>query len=514
MRVMAGWIALTPELPAKLLLGRQVWDCAQHADQWGKRLPELRAPAQVSEPPGPEFVRFLDALESREAWAETIERLTGVYRVLKPHLVDVYAAHLARVNPVYEPPTRRILERCLADERRHVTDGEAVLDALDASAARSGADAGLGAGAPRPAGDLGRRGREPGVSDAPASGGAEPERAARSHAEHVVDRDPPGSRRPRTGGRAHAARSRGVAAQSPVSRVRAGRPCPDRRPARLQDQVRGADHRWWCRRDGPPRTAVLAHPRGGGGPRRGPPRRSSRPRVPSRGGLILFGTVLVANRGEIALRIIRACRKLGIRSVAVYSEADAGALHVRAADQALPIGPAPARESYLSIETRGERRPGGGGGCRPSRIWIPVGELALRRGVPKRRPRVRRASARGPADDGAEDRGAPDGLPGGGSGAARVGRSGRERRGGSGGRGRDRLSGDAEGRGGRRRDRHGARVLGRNALDAAFAAAERRAGVRVRGRRGLRRARHRAAAARRGAGARGQSRGSDPPLRA
>jgi acetyl-CoA carboxylase biotin carboxylase subunit len=58
----------------------------------------------------------------------------------------------------------------------------------------------------------------------------------------------------------------------------------------------------------------------------------------------------VANRGEIALRIIRACRKLGIRPIAVYSEADAGALHTRAADQALPIGPAPARDSYLSIE--------------------------------------------------------------------------------------------------------------------------------------------------------------------
>jgi hypothetical protein len=130
MRVMAGWIALTPELPAKLLLGRQVWDCAQHADQWGRRLPELRAPAQVSEPSGPEFVRFLDALEGREAWGETIERLTGVYRVLKPHLVAAYAAHAGRVNPVYEPPTRRILDRCLADERRHIADGEAVLDAL------------------------------------------------------------------------------------------------------------------------------------------------------------------------------------------------------------------------------------------------------------------------------------------------------------------------------------------------------------------------------------------------
>ena len=107
-------------------------------------------------------------------------------------------------------------------------------------------------------------------------------------------------------------------------------------------------------------------------------RAAARRRVDSRS---MFPSVLIANRGEIAVRIARTAKRLGLRTIAVYSDADAGALHVRVCDEAHPIGPPPARDSYLAIEKiiaaakRRARR------LHSSRLRVSVGKCRIRRSL-------------------------------------------------------------------------------------------------------------------------------------
>ena len=130
MRMMAGWIALTPEIAVKLEMAKQVYEDALHTDALGKRLPELRAQAQVSKAANEQFASFIQEIEDKEQWEDTIERLVGIYRVLKPHLIAHYSAHVTAATPVYEPPTIRILAKLLEDEKAHVEKGLVLLEDL------------------------------------------------------------------------------------------------------------------------------------------------------------------------------------------------------------------------------------------------------------------------------------------------------------------------------------------------------------------------------------------------
>ena len=97
----------------------------------------------------------------------------------------------------------------------------------------------------------------------------------------------------------------------------------------------------------------------------------------------MFRKVLIANRGEIALRVISACKELGVRTVAVYSEADRNSLHVRFADEAICIGPPRSAESYLNVPAVIAAAEDCGCGCDPSGLWAAEREREFCRSVPR-----------------------------------------------------------------------------------------------------------------------------------
>ena len=100
--------------------------------------------------------------------------------------------------------------------------------------------------------------------------------------------------------------------------------------------------------------------------------------------------VLIANRGEIAVRIIRACREMGLSTVAVYSDCDREARHVRDADFAVHIGPNEARSSYLNIDAIiGAARAARADAVHPG-LWVSCRECRFRGGLRRRRADVHR----------------------------------------------------------------------------------------------------------------------------
>jgi acetyl-CoA carboxylase biotin carboxylase subunit len=117
----------------------------------------------------------------------------------------------------------------------------------------------------------------------------------------------------------------------------------------------------------------------------------------------MFNKILIANRGEIALRVVRAAREMGIQTVAVHSTADADAMHVRMADEAICIGPPPSSDSYLSMAADPVGLPRSPARGDPPRLRLPVGERQFRAGGRGSRHQVHRPLGGAYPHDGRQD---------------------------------------------------------------------------------------------------------------
>ena len=175
----------------------------------------------------------------------------------------------------------------------------------------------------------------------------------------------------------------------------------------------------------------------------------------------MFDKVLIANRGEIALRIQRACKELGIATVAVHSTADADAMHVRLADESVCIGPPPAVRKLSQHPAPARRLRDHRRRRRASRLRLPVGERPLRRD-PRRAPdHLHRPDVGAHPHHGRQDRGQGDRQAARHSGRAGLRWRGEQRDRGDEDRQGDGLSRADQGYRRRRRTRHEGRAIGR-----------------------------------------------------
>ena len=117
MEMLAAWVPTTPEMEVKLLFGEHIWDCAQHADAFGKRTHELRLPLQHSLSPAS---GYLEALNRLRSVGPTTERISGLYDGLLPALSGRYRRYLSLTDHLMDAPTVRIIERVLVDHVRMI----------------------------------------------------------------------------------------------------------------------------------------------------------------------------------------------------------------------------------------------------------------------------------------------------------------------------------------------------------------------------------------------------------
>lgn len=152
METVAAWTPTTPEMEAKVMFGRHIWDFAQHADALGRRIFELRQPAQRSFDPAPGYVEVLDEVASVE---DSAGRLAALYDVLLDAVQAEYRRYLAAVDPMLDAPSVVIVERILADGDRQRREADQLRRELglpsvakDALRERAGRAPMVAAGAP------------------------------------------------------------------------------------------------------------------------------------------------------------------------------------------------------------------------------------------------------------------------------------------------------------------------------------------------------------------------------
>jgi hypothetical protein len=132
MRLLAEWIPTTPEMEVKVLFGRHVWDCARHADAFGRRAFELRAPMHYTLPPAPAYDEWLQGLARSHA---TADRVAALYDVFFPALQARYTAYLETTDPLMDEPSVRIIQSAAQDLQRMAADRARLLEGIALGAA-------------------------------------------------------------------------------------------------------------------------------------------------------------------------------------------------------------------------------------------------------------------------------------------------------------------------------------------------------------------------------------------